>query len=87
MGRKKEVLKDDSKDSNLGVCKNGCVTNKEKPGRGENLDGTMMTSVWNLLNWDKYTAMSKVGFKVRGEICKTYCREVIVNVMGINDIC
>ena len=32
-------------------------------------------------------AVSHMGFGVGGEICKTYCRDVIVNVIAMNDIC
>lgn len=62
------------------------LTDLEKPEREESLDGTMMSSVWILLSWDMHMAMSPVGSEVGGEICKTYCREVIVNVMGTNDV-
>ena len=70
--------------------KHNCVvslTGLEKPERGASLDGTMMSSTWILLSWDIYMAMSHMGFEAGGEICKTYCKEVVVNVMGMNDVC
>lgn len=57
------------------------------PERKKSLAGTMMSSVWILLRWDILMARSHMGFGVGGEICKTYCREVTVNVMEMNDVC